>query len=129
MLHLMIPADIDGRLMFSEMWIDPDDQSQEKNSNGEREKQVKLFIKFDIKDVGYFEMILLSREDNVDMQLYYPEKLSAHKKMIQEGVGNIMERNGLHFQSLHTDVLQSPKTISEVFPKLYERMNAVNVRI
>ena len=60
-------------------------------------------------------MILLSRDENVDMQLYYPEKLSAHKKMIQEGVGNIMERNGLHFQSLHTDVLQSPKTISEVF--------------
>lgn len=129
LLHLMVPADIGGRLMFSEMWIDPDDQPQNGGSNGEREKQIRLFIKFDIKEVGYFEMILLSRDENVDIQLYYPEKLSAHKKMIQEGMSNIMERNGLRFQSLYTDVLQAPKTISEVFPKLYERMNAVNVRI
>lgn len=130
LLHLMIPADIGGRLMFSEMWIDPDDQSNGNDgSNGEKEKQIRLFIKFDIKDVGYFEMILLSRQENVDMQLYYPEKLSTYKKMIQDGVSNIMERNGLRFQSFYTDVLQTPKTISEVFPKLYERMNAVNVRI
>ena len=74
-------------------------------------------------------MILLSKQENVDMQLYYPEKLSTYKKMIQDGVSNIMERNGLRFQSFYTDVLQTPKTISEVFPKLYERMNAVNVRI
>jgi len=130
LLHLMIPADIGGRLMFSEMWIDPDDQSNGNDgSNGEKEKQIRLFIKFDIKDVGYFEMILLSKQENVDMQLYYPEKLSTYKKMIQDGVSNIMERNGLRFQSFYTDVLQTPKTISEVFPKLYERMNAVNVRI
>ena len=74
-------------------------------------------------------MILLSRGETVDMQLFYPERLAVHKKMIQEGISNIMERNGIHSTSLYTDVLQTPKTISEVFPKLYERMNAVNVRI
>ena len=126
LLHLMIPADIDGKLMFSEMWIDPDDRSE---GGTQEEKQTKLFIKFDIKDVGYFEMILLSRGETVDMQLFYPERLAVHKKMIQEGISNIMERNGIHSTSLYTDVLQTPKTISEVFPKLYERMNAVNVRI
>ncbi len=63
------------------MWIDPDDQSNGNDgSNGEKEKQIRLFIKFDIKDVGYFEMILLSKQENVDMQLYYPEKLSTYKK-------------------------------------------------
>ena len=126
LLHLMIPADIDGKLMFSEMWIDPDDRSE---GGTQEEKQTKLFIKFDIKDVGYFEMILLSRGETVDMQLFYPERLAVHKKMIQEGISNIMERNGIHSTSLYTDVLQTPKTMSEVFPKLYERMNAVNVRI
>lgn len=128
LLHMMIPADIDGRLLFSEIWIDPDDESGRESSD-EKERCVKLFIKFDIKDVGFFDLILASQNGTVDMQLYYPEKLASIEKEMKSGIQSIIERNGLSFRNFFMEKSMKPKLLSEVFPKIYERKNAINVRI
>lgn len=130
LVHLLIPAEINGNLLFSEIWIDPDAQSQPGEENGgEDEKKVKLFIKFDIKDVGFFDVVILSREGKLDVQLYYPEKLAPMERSIKTGISGIIENNGLSFRSLLLEKSIKPKSLSEVFPKIYERKNAVNVRI
>jgi hypothetical protein len=126
LLHMMLPAEMNGRQMFSEIWVDPD--SSDGNS-AEGTNAVKLLVKFDIKDLGFFEMIMLVQNSKVDMQLYYPEALAPMKSQIKENIFTIVERNNLKFRSYMADKCEKPKPISEVFHKLYEGRNMINVTI
>lgn len=126
LLHLMLPADYHGRHMFSEIWVDPDSKEGNENEAG---KAVKLFVKFDIKDLGFFEMIMLVQNGKVDMQLFYPEHLETMKGQIKEGIFTIIERNDLKFRSYMADRCVQPKPISDVFHKLFEGRNMVNVTV
>ncbi|WMI81000.1 hypothetical protein [Anaerotignum sp. MB30-C6] len=126
LLHIMLPLNIDGNMMFSELWIDPDD---EEGIHGENERKTKLLIKFDIKDVGFFDLILMHKKGKIDMQVFCPEKIIALDKGIRAGLTEILERNGFSIGSISVDKSKAPVSISEVFPKIYERKNTVNVKI
>lgn len=126
LLHMMIPADYNGRQMFSEIWVDPDDRE---GGTVDGERAVKLFVKFDIKDLGFFEMIMLVQDGKVDMQLFYPESLEPMKAHIKDGMFTIMERNDLKFRSYMAEKCVAPKPISEVFKKLFEGRNMINVTV
>nr|WP_315024643.1 hypothetical protein [uncultured Aminipila sp.] len=126
LLHMMIPADYNGRQMFSEVWVDPDSNERNNNEGG---TAVKLLVKFDIKDLGFFEMIMLVQNSKVDMQLFYPEHLEPMKSQIKDGIFTIVQRNDLKFRSYMADKCAQPKPISDVFPKLFEGRNMVNVTV
>ncbi|HCT63733.1 MAG TPA: hypothetical protein DIC60_00360 [Lachnospiraceae bacterium] len=127
LLHTMLPLNINGNMMFSELWVDPDDKSG-KAAQGDKKKE-KFLIKFDIKEVGFFDLIILHDNGNVDLQIFCPDKLMGMVKVIQSGLLGIIEQNGMSVKSLSVKKGKEPITISEVFPKIYERKNAVNVRI
>ena len=63
-LHLMLPIELNGQTMFSEMWIDPDDESGAADGEGRR---TKLLLKFDIKDLGFFDVVILYGNERMDM--------------------------------------------------------------
>ncbi len=127
LVHIMLPMNIDNSMMYSEIWIDPDDESNQGSSNGERKS--KLLVKFDIKDVGFFDLIILHQNGRVDMQIFCPEKIIKIDKTIKTGLKEILERNGLAVSSISVAKSNYPISISEVFPKIYERKNTVNVRV
>ena len=126
LLHLSLPLNVDGTMMFSELWIDPDDGGGE---TAEEERRAKLLIKFDIKDVGFFDLIILHSKGKIDMQLFCPEKVLGLDKGIKTGVSEILERNGFQVKNIAIEKSKTPVSISEVFPKIYERKNTVNVKI
>lgn len=126
LIHMTIPAEIDGRQFFSEVWVDPDDQNGKSGGGG---KATKMLIKFDIKNLGFFEMILYTQDGKLDMELFYPEKLAEKEKDIARDISEIVARNNLDFRTLALGKCTVPKSISEVFPKVYERRNAINVTI
>jgi len=128
LLHAVIPAEVFGNLFYGEMWVDPDSDEGSESSGGEA-RGIKILMKFDVKNVGYFEMIMLSRENAVDMQLFYPDKLESARGEIRAAIGEIMNRNGLSVSNFSLGRLTVPKTVSEVFPKIYERKNSINVLI
>lgn len=128
LMHLMFPVEINGRKMFSELWVDPDAENNN-NISEQKGKNVKIFIKFDIMDLGYFELIIMSNENKLDMQLYYPEKLVPLEKEIKESVSKIAENNNFSFNSFILDKCSRKKTVSEVFPKIFERKDYINVKI
>lgn len=126
-LHMMLPMDVDGRLMFSEMWIDPD--SEEHWAAGNDERVIKGLIKFDIKDVGYFDLFFLYSNEKVRIQLHYPEKLKSENRSIKERLGQILAENGIAAEEIVIDATDKSIPISEAFPKIYERKNSINVSI
>lgn len=126
LLHMMIPADYNGRQMFSEIWVDPDSNEGNADEGG---NAVKLFVKFDIKDLGFFELIMLVQNSKVDMQLFYPENMEQNKNQIREGIFTIIERNDLKCRSYLADKCVQPKPLSDVFRKLFEGRNMINVTV
>ena len=126
LMHVMLPVILDGVPMFSEMWVDPDEES---GNPGSKERGVKLLIKFDMKDVGFFDMMLYYEKGKIDMLIHYPEELSGHESDIRENIRKIMSKNKLELEYLGVERNKAPIQVSAAFPKIFERRNSINVTI
>lgn len=127
-LHLMLPMMVDGRLMYSELWVDPDDKGAAEDDE-EDGRVVKALIKFDIEKLGFFDMFFVYKNGKMDMQLDFPDNLKGKEKEIRQNINRIMAENGIRLQNLVTGSSQESIPITEAFPKIYERKNGVNVRV
>lgn len=129
-LHLTLPLDIDGNLLFSELWLDPDDREETGDGAGE-ERMIRGLIKFDIKDVGFFDLFFLygAQSGKVSMQLNYPSDLEASEKEIRSALEQILTQNGLQSEELILGSEEGSIPLSEAFPHIYERKNSINVTV
>lgn len=126
LLHLMVPLEMYNTKMYSEIWIDPDCESDGVDSDRRRSR---LLIKFDIEDLGFFDLVIDYTKEEVDVSLLYPEQ---HKKLeaeFRKGLMGILKKHNLNYNMISLQKINAPVTISEVFPKVFERRNSVNVRI
>ncbi len=128
-MHLTLPVNVDGKLMFSELWIDPDDSGG--TAGGGEERVVKGLIKFDIKDVGFFDLFFLYgvESEKISIQLNYPKELEVSESEIRTSLGSILAENGLQQQELVLGTEEGTIPISAAFPNIFERKNSINVRI
>ena len=126
LMHVMLPVILDGVPMFSELWVDPDEES---GNPGSKERGIKLLIKFDMKDVGFFDMMLYYEKGKIDMLIHYPDELSKHESDIRENIRKIMSRNNLDLEYLAVEQNKVPIQVSAAFPKIFERRNSINVTI
>ncbi len=126
LMHVMIPVMLNGVPLFSEIWVDPNEESGNPESG---ERGVKLLIKFDMKDVGFFDMMMYYEKGKMDLLLRYPESLSAHEGEIREGIAKILRNNHLEVEYLAVEQGKESIPVSVAFPKIFERRNTVNVTI
>lgn len=129
LVHLMFPLNFGGRMMMSEMWIDPDRENGSAYAGERQAKSQKLFLKFDIQNLGLFEVILICKEQDISMQLRYPDKLRSFESDMHTNLARIAQRNGYRMEQMILEAGREPLTVLEVFPEIYERKNSVNVRI
>ena len=128
--HIMLPLNWNGQLMFSEMWIDPDaerdDRSREQGGHGPTQR---VLIKMDIQSVGAFDVLIQNRDEGVSMLVTCPKAVAEHTPQVTESLRNILARNGLKVEQVQVAEQHRPLTVSEVFPKLFERISGVNVKV
>lgn len=125
-MHIMLPMILNGVPVFSEMWVDPDEES---GNPGSKDKGIKLLIKFDMKDVGFFDMMMYYEKGKMDILIHYPKELAEHESEIRDGIRKIMSQNHLELEYLAVEQGKEPIQVSAAFPKIFERRNAVNVTI
>ena len=125
--HMMLPLSWNGELMFSEMWVDPD--AEQRASGGESGKSSRILIKMDIGSLGAFDLLLETGRQGVSLEVAAPAAVSAHSSDVQRALGTILRRNGLTVDSVRVGEMKRPVTVSEIFPKLFERMGGVNVKV
>ena len=119
-LHMMIPLQMNGQLMFAEMWIDPDAESGGQEAGGSKKRTVQGLVKFDIQDVGFFDLYFIYKDGAIRLQMSCPEALDENLDTIRRDITNILAEN---------DSGQKSIPVSEAFPKIFERKNSINVRI
>lgn len=126
LIHLVFPVELDGRSMFSELWIDPDDGGSGENAS---EPGIRMLLHLNVKDVGTLDLVVLYRSFSASIQLFLPEELSAHEKTIRGGITEILSRNRISCRSMDCFSSVSNVPVAAVFPKIAERSHFVNVTI
>lgn len=126
-MHMMLPIQMDGRMMFSEMWVDPDSPKKENGGGGGR--RVKMLIKFDIKDVGFFDLVMYYQDGQAELQLSCPKALRESEDGIKVSLNRILEDKGIGVRNIALAYGAPSRKVSEVFPQIFERSNSVNVRV
>ncbi|HCW80356.1 MAG TPA: hypothetical protein DG942_04535, partial [Ruminococcaceae bacterium] len=71
--HIILPAQVNGRFIFSQIWIEKQDSDKAGNQKSSRASAPKsLYLTFDIQDLGYFETSIRLTGRQVDMKLSCP---------------------------------------------------------
>lgn len=125
--HFLIPMELDGRMLFSELWVDPD--AEEKKGGGQGEKCMKFLFKIDVQGLGFFDVILTERERDVGVVVACPEGVAPFSKEIEQNISKILTRNELNPAAVSVRKMERPVTLTEVFPKIFEGKNSVNVKV
>jgi len=128
LLHMILPLEWDGRMLFSEMWVDPDAEENLKHGNGHRDNTIRFLFKIDIQGLGFFDMVLTCQRENVDLQLYCPQSVTPFAGIVQGEMTRILSENGMKPGSVLVQAMEKPLTISSVFPKIFEGENSINVK-
>jgi hypothetical protein len=126
--HYLVPLSMDGRMLFSELWVDPDDQEGGRGSSS-RSRAVKVLFKMDVQSLGLFDIVLTVRDKEADLRVSCPESASSFSREIQDAMAQILTRNGLTASNVVVRRMERPVTLTEVFPKIFEGKNCVNVKV
>ena len=125
--HLVLPLEWQGKMMFSELWVDPDAENNLKNGRGDRENVVRFLFKMDIQDLGFFDIVLTCQRENVDLQIFGPPAVADFAGTVQGEMGRILSENGLKPVGVQVQAMERPLDVSAVFPKIFEGENSINV--
>ena len=83
----------------------------------------------DVQSLGLFDIILTSQGKEVDIQIHCPDKVVPFTRQIEEGISQILVRNDLTPARVLVRRMERPVTLTEVFPKIYEGKNSINVKV
>ena len=134
--HFIIPLEWDGRMLFSELWVDPNADEDEEEGGRKRRRAggggnntMRFLFKMDVQSLGLFDIVLTSQGREVDIQVACPEKVAPFSRQVEEGISQILLRNDLTPARVMVRKMERPVTLTEVFPKIFEGKNSVNVKV
>ena len=128
--HYLLPLEWDGRMLFSELWVDPNaEDEQNRGGDGGARNTMRFLFKMDVQGLGLFDVILAAQGTDVDVQIACPDKAAPFSKQIGDAVSQILARNDLRPARVAVRRMDRPVTLTEVFPKIFEGKNSVNVKI
>ena len=125
LLHFLVPFQLEGNDVVSEMWVDPD----ARRKSEEEGRKIKLFLKFDIQSLGKFELVMTLQDRETKMQLFVPPHLAKQDKKIQTDMAELMKKNGIRLGEISVLGRIRDRKVTEVFPEIREKETTINVRI
>ena len=127
--HFILPIEMDGRMLFSELWVDADAEDQKGGRGGSGERCMRFLFKLDVQGVGLFDVILTSRNKEVEVAIACPAGAAPFAKEIEKTVSQILVRNELTSAGVSVRKMDRPVSLTEVFPKIFEGKNSVDVKV
>lgn len=124
-LHIVLPFRYQDKDVMSEIWADPD----AKKDPEEGGRRIKMFFRFDIRELGNFNMVMSLQDRRMDMQLYVPPALTQKSQEIQENISGILKKNGMDVNRLLVKEKRGEIRLEDVFPEIREKERTINVRI
>lgn len=126
LFHLMVPVRLGSSTLLSELWVDPDDSG---NGGNEKERGIRLLMRLEIQGLGAFDLVIHYLDRQVELRILYPPALRGREREIRTAVGAIAVENGMTPKELQTEIRRAPLKLTDVFPKIKDRKDTVNVRV
>lgn len=126
--HMLFPVEWDGKMMYSELWVDPDAEDGP-DRKGRGSGKTQFLFKLDLESLGFLEITLAAREDQVELHIYGPEAVSDHGGIIAQDMQTILARHQLSGTNIQVSRLETPLALTQVFPNLFEGKRGVNVKV
>lgn len=126
--HMFFPVNWNGKMMYSEMWVDPDAED-ENSGGGAASDKIQFLFKLDLESLGYLEITLAARGDQVDLHIYGPDGVSKNNEVIAGDMASILARHQLTGSSIQVSKMEAPLALTKVFPNLFEGKRGVNVKV
>ncbi len=128
--HYILPMELEGRMLFSELWVDPDAEEDRKNPNMDPEggNVTRILLKIDVQSLGLFDLVLLCQKEKVDLQLACPESVAPFSKQIEQSITRILTKNELKPLRVSVRKMEQPLALTDVFPKIFQGRDSVNVK-
>ena len=128
--HYLIPLEWNGRMLFSELWVDPNDDEDERQGRGRQGgPSMKFLMKIDVQSLGLFDVILTHRSGEVDIQIACPDTVVPFSKQIEDTVSTILRNHELTPSRVLVRRMERPVALTDVFPKIFDGQNSVNVKV
>lgn len=90
---------------------------------------MKFLFKIDVQSLGLFDVILTARDSDVDIQIACPDKVAPFSRQIEAGITQILANHELKPSRVLVRRMERPVALTDVFPKIFEGMNSVNVKV
>ena len=126
LIHMFLPLNYNGMFMFSEIWIG---REEHKKARPGYEQTYKVFITFDIQNLGYFESILKLSKNKLLLDIYVPCGISSYTEKIKKDLDALLCKNGIITEGVNVRECVKVRRFNEVFSNLAERKNSVDVTI
>lgn len=126
--HMFFPVNWNGKMMYSELWVDPDAED-ESSGGGKPSDKVQFLFKLDLESLGFLEITLAARDDQVELHIYGPDAVCAHNDVVTGDMARILARHQLTGSSIQVSKMEAPLTLTQVFPNLFEGKQGVNVKV
>lgn len=128
--HMFLPLNYNGMFMFSELWVGKSyEESSDKKKKHEYVQAYKVFLTFDIQNLGYFETTLIMKESKLALDIYVPSSLANDIDRIKNDLKNILYKNNLNITNLSVQESVKKRRFNEIFTNLTERKSSVDVTI
>lgn len=127
--HYILPLEWNGRMLFSELWVDPNAEDEQQGRGGKRDATMKFLFKIDVQSLGLFDIILTARGGDVDIQIACPDQIVPFSKQIEAGISQILANHELKPSRVLVRRMERPVALTDVFPKIFEGKNSVNVKV
>lgn len=127
--HIYLPAVWQGRFLFAQIWVEKNGDEGGEKSAGRRETSSRLYLTFDIQDLGYFEARVDLTGKRADLRLSCPGALLGRKGEIVSSIGQILVKNGLKAGEIRVSRGDRPKVPGIVLDRIMERKKIVDVSV
>jgi hypothetical protein len=123
--HYLLPYE----QSFADLGVDPNDQDERSGGGQKDQPAVKFLLQINTAAMGRFDVVLTTKDRNVDVRIACSEAAVPFSKEIQQSVSQIIADNGLTATGVQVRSVERPPALSQVFPKILEGRDSVNVKV
>ncbi len=130
LIHIFLPVNYNGIFMFSELWINKEiveDNSKNNTKENESNEVYKIFLTFDIDNLGYFETIIYSQSNKLSLDIFVPNAFKGLTNKIKDDITNIVKKNNLNIANIFVNECTKQRKFNEVFNTKYIKERGINV--
>lgn len=134
LIHIFLPVNFGGVFMFSELWISKEiheenikDASKNSSKDTENLDIYKIFLNYDIENVGYFETVILSKNNKISLDIFIPSSLKNLSSKIKNDIVDIARKNNIAVSNIFVNECTKQRKFNEVFGKKFIKERGINV--